>query len=649
MVADSRGPAISRRGFRYSQQFPGNDVRIGLLNYGVNSVVSLIMTDLLLTVSGLLGPLPKNNNVSDPAFDQGGINWLLDASGPAANVTVGNGVAILNRGTDDLNGYASIAQQVSLSAAGNINVSVVTDGSSPYQIRIGDAAEGTEYYSAITTEVRHDAVVNIPVANPFITIYKAGEGQKISIDNVSMAVTTTQLEFSTPYPEEVLSELTFVEAPDGNSLYILHPNYPVHKLLNTSGVLSFGPVGFTAPPASWTGSNWPSAGAVFEGRLWLGGTPNQPQTFWGSQSGALENFTPGTNANDGLEFTLSRFGAIAWIVGTKNLLIGTVNGEHVISSEAGLITPTDVKVDQQSSYGSSRVQPVQVGDQVFYVSADGTKVRAMQYEWAADNWLSKDLTFFSEHITKARIREMTWAPNPDNLLVCTLQDGTMAWLSYERGENVWGWHRHDTDGQVKDSTAGVRNGFSFIIAGIQRDSGNVSIEVIAPDDSEYMDSWVERVDLAGPFSSVSGLDHLEGDTVQVLADGASHPDRVVAGGSITLQAPANTVVVGLKYTPQLVSLPLESGSPTGSSLAYLKRYNRLIVGLLDSALPLINGKRAPDRSPSTPMNTREPNKTGQVDAYQLGWSEGAVVTIEQDLPLALTVLYIGGELPQDVL
>ena len=337
------------------------------------------------------------------------------------------------------------------------------------------------------------------------------------------------------------------------------------------------------------------------------------------------------------------------MIGTKNLLIGTVNGEHVVSSEAGVITPTDISINQQSAYGSKHVQPVQVGDQVMYVSLDGTKVRALQYEWSADNWLSKDLTFFSEHITKSIIREMSWAPNPSNLLACTLLDGTMAWLSYERGENVWGWHRHDTQGDFKDSVSGSFLGFSFLVVGVQRVDGQIYLETIIPNNQSHMDSWHEQENQLTPFFTVTELDHLEGFTVQVLADGAVHPERVVSGGEITLESLTNHAIVGLKFIPKLTSLPLESGSPTGSSLAYLKRYNRLIIGLLDSALPLINGVRAPDRSPSTPMDTIEPNRTGQVDAYQLGWSEGVIVTIEQDLPLALTVLYIGGELPQDVL
>jgi hypothetical protein len=649
MIPDSRGPGEGRNGFRFSQSVVGDDVRLAILTVGSTSGILLIFTDLLLTATGLLGSEPSQNFVTNGDFLAAGVGWNDITVGGGANVVFSIGSARLNSGNA---GRAYIAQQITILNVGINTVIVETDGVTPYRIKVGDSQDSDEYLNLLTSQARVEVEVDIQNLNPHITITRNsidGGTNVIVVGQVIVAQDVSELTFVTPYPEGALRDLSFVEAPDGRIIYILHPDYPPQQIEGDgSGNITFGPVIFTSPPADWTGDSWPGAGATYEGRLWLGGTPTSPQTFWGSKSGALTDFTLGQNADDALEFTISRFGAIVWMMGTKNLLIGTVNGEHVVSSEAGVITPTDVQIDQQSAYGSKHVQPVQVGDQVFYVSLDGTKVRALQYEWSADNWLSKDLTFFSEHITASGIREMSWAPNPKNLLLCTLEDGAMAWLSYERGENVWGWSHAHTVGEVKDTTVGTVNGTSFAVAGIQRVEGEIYIETLVPFSNVFMDSWIDQENET-PFTVVTGLDHLEGELVQVVADGAVSPAQVVTGGQITLPTEAIIAQVGLQYIPKLVSLPLESGSPTGSSLAYLKRYNRLIVGLLDSALPLINGVRAPDRSPSTPMNTVEPNRTGQVSAYQLGWSEGAIVTIEQDLPLPITVLYIGGELPQDVL
>jgi hypothetical protein len=648
MVADARGPAIGRDGFEFNQSAVGNNARLALLAAGDNSDVMVAFTDLLLTITGIRGPLPSNNKVVNGDFELSGASWTVSAIGGGASVGFVVGTSTINSG---VTGRSYIAQQLALAGTGTHTVIVETDGATDYRIRIGTGVDTTTYFEGETNQGRVEFEVNMLVTNPWITIVRDSADIGTNVIQVHRVIVTndvSQLTFVTPYPESELQNLFFVESPDGGAVYVLHYNYEPYKL-KSDGVITFGPVVFTAKPAEWTGTSFPGAGAMFEGRLWLGGTPTSPQTFWGSKSADLENFTLGVNADDALEFTMSQFGAIVWMMGTKNLLIGTINGEHVVSSDGGIITPTDVQIDQQSAYGSTRVQPVQVGDQVFYVSLDATKVRALQYEWSADNWLSKDLTFFSEHITNSGIREMSWSPNPDNILICTLNDGTMAWLSYERGENVWGWHKHVTEGTVLDSTSGVLNGFSYTAIVVQREEGTIYYETLFPRSGHFMDSHVEQINRLATFTVVIGLEHLEGATVQILADGAVAPSQVVVGGIITLLKPANEALVGLQFTPKLVTLPLEGGSPTGSSLAYLKRYNRLIVGMLDSALPLINGVRSPDRTPSTPMDTREPNRTGQVSSYQLGWSEGSVVTIEQDLPLAITVLYIGGELPQDVL
>ncbi|MCP4469874.1 MAG: hypothetical protein GY815_04165, partial [Gammaproteobacteria bacterium] len=173
---------------------------------------------------------------------------------------------------------------------------------------------------------------------------------------------------------------------------------------------------------------------------------------------------------------------------------------------------------------------------------------------------------------------------------------------------------------------------------VQPADGSIYIESIPAVERYNMDSWHSQSN-AIPFTVVTGLDHLEGEEVQVLTNGAVHPDRVVAGGQINLQREATHAVVGLKFTPKIVSLPLDKGSQTGSAIAHAKKLNSIVVGLLDSALPLVNGERLASRHPSTPMGEIEPLTSGQISQIELGWTDDAIVTIEQDLPLPLTVLY----------
>ena len=135
--------------------------------------------------------------------------------------------------------------------------------------------------------------------------------------------------------------------------------------------------------------------------------------------------------------------------------------------------------------------------------------------------------------------------------------------------------------------------------------------------------------------------------VQVAADRAVHPDRTVVGGQITLQVVAEFVQVGLGFRKRVKTLPLDKGSNMGSARAYTKRYKDIYLGLLDSAVPFINGQLAPIRVPQDPMNERPPFLTGLVKVSNLGFDKEATVDIIQDGPLPLQITGIYGEVTQD--
>ena len=84
------------------------------------------------------------------------------------------------------------------------------------------------------------------------------------------------------------------------------------------------------------------------------------------------------------------------------------------------------------------------------------------------------------------------------------------------------------------------------------------------------------------FSAISGAEHIEGETAQVVVDGATHPDKVVSGGGFTLDAPGFDVIVGLPYMTEVVSLDLLAEGPQGSARAMKKRIVRVDVDLYRS-------------------------------------------------------------------
>lgn len=205
---------------------------------------------------------------------------------------------------------------------------------------------------------------------------------------------------------------------------------------------------------------WPYSVAISsEERLTFAGSDSFPLTVWGSRSGVYTNMTKGVLADDALIYTLVGSGSqntIQWIVSKNFLVLGTYGGEHVLgaSKEGEAITPTNVKAEIQSTYGSANVQALLVGDAILFVQRGGRRIREMMYKFekgAKGGFDAEDLTVFANHITESTIVDMAYQRTPDPMVFCIRNDGELAVLSYERAQDVWSWCRQITVDNTSDS------------------------------------------------------------------------------------------------------------------------------------------------------------------------------------------------------
>ena len=389
------------------------------------------------------------------------------------------------------------------------------------------------------------------------------------------------------------------------------------------------------------------AGVVFyEQRLWYGGTSHKPQTLWASKTGIYEDFDLGANASDGLSYAIAsdRVNNIKWMAAQRVLIVGTSGGEfRVTGGNESAITPTNVDVRRQTSYGSKLGHPAYVGSDVFFIQRSGTQVRNVAYKWESDSFQSDDVTFLAEHITTGGLTTLSYSHVPDSLLLGLRADGALLMLTYEPTQEVIGWHRHITDGAYKSLAVISEDGpdqFWFVV---ERTIGGVTkqyVELYTPD--IFLDSMISYSGSA--TSAVTGLAHLEGKTVQVTADGAVHPDLVVSSGAIALNYTATDIKVGLKYVSKLTPTRPGSNAGSGTTLGKIKRWNEIFVRLEQSAIPTINGQRPPVRSPGTNFGNEEPVVSEDIKVKNLGYDRDGRIKIEQDLPLACHIVSIFGTL-----
>ena len=359
-------------------------------------------------------------------------------------------------------------------------------------------------------------------------------------------------------------------------------------LINTSATTNWA-------KGAWSGENgYPAAVTFHEERLFFAGSKEEPQTVWGSVSSDFENMLAGAAAGDALIYTIADnlVNAIRWLVSTKVLSIGTIGGGFNLSSgsDSSPLTPTNVQVKRETSYGSAEILPKRIGNYIYYIQRNNRTMREFAYDINTDTFLALDITLLAEHITESGIVDMDYQESPDNILWCVRDDGDIACLTRQIDQEVIGWFKVITNGDF-ESVAIIPNGEEDEVWVVVKRTINGSavryIEYFKPfslpaaqDDLFFVDCGLTYSGSAAQI--MSGLSHLQSAGVVVLADGAVHPTRTVSGGSITLNNSYSVVHVGLAYTSKLKSLKLETGMQTGTAQGHIKRIYQSIVRLFKS-------------------------------------------------------------------
>ena len=506
----------------------------------------------------------------------------------------------------------------------------------------------------------------------------------------------------------------------------------------------------TAATAAWRLGLWsdttgyPATVTFYEQRLVFAGSRDFPQRIDGSRIADFERFAPGANDDDAFAFTLAadQVNAIRWINAGQTLVIGTVGGEWQMRTSAAdaPITPSNVQVKRQTTYGSAALQPHRVGSAVLFLQRAGRKVRELSYSFEADSLVAPDLTLLAEHLTGPGITDMAYQQEPDSVVWCVRGDGVLLGMTYERSQDVVAWHRHAIGGreaavesvcalpspaegedrlwivarrkvggamrrtvEVKElafDAATAQEDAFFVDGGLTYDGRSfpdaelslgatagsgiaaaISPGVLSGSDvgkllsgaggrariTAVADAGAATVDvvrgfgMAGPLAAgswslddpaltITELDHLEGEQVVLLADGAVVPPQTVAGGMVAIDAPATRIHAGLAYDAAILTLPVEAGADEGTAQGRRKRIHRLVARLWRS-LGLKAGTdparldTLPFRSTGDAMDGPPPLLTGDMRiALRGGWNRQGRVLLAHDQPLPLTVLSLAMQL-----
>jgi len=353
---------------------------------------------------------------------------------------------------------------------------------------------------------------------------------------------------------------------------------------------------------------------------------------------------------------------ITWIETGPVLLVGTIGAEYQVkpaSSSRGL-APSNISCLPQTAFGSLDPEEAQrSGSGVLFVQKGGTKLREMIYDFNIDAFNSRDLTIISEHILRQNSGAVATAlqTQPTGILWLALSNGKLAAMTYERDQDVVAWHLHELGGSgIVESVAtipGSTNDDVYLVVrrtingSTKRYIERIEVEFDAAAGHAKSDAFFVDCGLTysgSPATNISGLSHLEGATVQVLADGTYIGTKTVSSGAITLTTAASKVHIGFSAPATVQTLEPEGGSQAGSSQGKTKRTSEITLRVKD-AVPFYQG-------PSETQLDKLPSQHfGDVDATnsvfsgdvqfspETSYGDGSFV-IQQSEPFPLTITAI---------
>lgn len=389
--------------------------------------------------------------------------------------------------------------------------------------------------------------------------------------------------------------------------------------------------------------NYPSAIAFYQQRCWLAGTPAEPQTVWMSQIGDFTNFTVGTADYDGTVVQLASSSndmILHLAASSRNLLVMSYANEFVISATNDIYTPSSMGARPQTSHGCNLVSPLRIGHDVIFCQRDGRRVRSVVFDLEKSANTARDLTVISEHITESGVVDMAFQQDPDFIIWCIRQDGTMISLTYLDERETIAWARHTTRGTFKNVCVIPENNTDRTYVAVERSINGITKLYIESIDYLYdsqVDSAIFGTDVTAK-TVWSGLDHLEGEEVSIVADGSVQPNQTVSSGTITLLNPANDIEVGFNYTTTVELLHPDVQLGDGTSQGRQTSVHEIVLRVQDTVGSRVNGVDIPWLRVGDPLDTPPEEFTGDKMVKATGWKSPLNVKIEQVLPKKWTLL-----------
>ena len=396
---------------------------------------------------------------------------------------------------------------------------------------------------------------------------------------------------------------------------------------------------------------YPRSGTFHEGRLYFGGAKSLPSALFGSKVGDFFNFQESEGLDDDAIFAILSSDAVNAITGLRSgrdLQIFTTGNEFFVQQAEGQpITPGNLTIKAATKSGSKEnLMPVAAEGGTIFLQRSGKALREFLFSDVELSYQSNNISLLSSHLLKTPVkmtfRRATSTDDGDLLIIVNGQDGTMAAYSIHRTQKVVAPSEFITDGTFEDCSVDI-NDIYVIVKRTINSATKHYVEIL--DDDRTTDCSFQLFDGSAdgnkPTSTtVTGLTHLEGKTVEVIRDDIFLGTKTVSSGQVTIdQIPTTYVEIGLHYDVVARTLPAEPKLPSGTMVGRKKRIVDASPILFQTQNIAINGKEVPLKQFPYTLDSAETIFSGRKRVTPiLGYSSEVQLEITQTKPLFFTLL-----------
>ena len=503
----------------------------------------------------------------------------------------------------------------------------------------------------------------------------------------------------------VWGKLSGITGTQHTATFTLEEDCPISGDLTGITMWKFG---------EWYVDQYPHFVNIFQQRMVFGRNSRSPQTVWFSETGDYETYKPSETlgtatgeqtasgadiigdqvvATNGMTFTFDSgtVDEIQWLVAQQKLLAGSTGGVYSIyGSENDItITPFNFTIKRESTYpAQTGSNAVPYDNKLMFIQGTGKKVRLVTYGDVESAATSADITFRADDILREQAVQIAETDIPNFITWFRLKDGTLGGLTYVPELKILAWHTHKIGGDYTytetregDPTGHLTTDKSHAVVldmcsipSSTRDQLWMIVRRTIPvadganteriiESVELMEDWMTteaisasnyldgHVTHTGTNVASGELDHLEAETVSILADGSVLDDQVVnsSGQFTTAISSATTIISGMRFTSKMITVPIPVGPEGRIRIGNKKRIHRSWVKLYrtpnfqfgvytddatDADLSQLVTRTVANQYGEAPNLSSE---TKELIPKSMGFTEGQFQVVQSD-PMPLNIL-----------